>query len=225
MHKISMISVMAVAGLVTAAGVASADTVLVTMRYDSLAGSYDSAMNQFEAHAVNSATLKTSGSVSRLVPTAGTAMFEPGFVSGANPADFNINVTAMPTMNPSIRTGTGTFTSIDRDGDMITGNVTGTWVATPVYTFFNGSLSNVRIIRSMAEGTTFNGTDGGSWDLGLPAPEPYTGAVIQLVFGNPNFFNTSFSNRATGLTAQLVPAPGALALVGLGGLAMARRRR
>lgn len=215
----------AAALLIGAATTANASTVLVTMRYDSLAGSYDAGLGQFQARAVDTATLRSSGSVSRLVPTSGNAIFEPGFVTGLNPADFVINVNAIPTANPAVRTGSGNFESIDADGDKIIGDVIGTWIATPAYTFFNGSLSNVRIIRTAAEGTSFNGTAGGSWDLALPAPEPYTGAIIQLVFGNPNFFNNSFQNRATGVTAQLVPAPGAFALIGLGVLAAGRRRR
>jgi hypothetical protein len=51
------------------------------------------------------------------------------------------------------------------------------------------------------------------------------GALTQIVFGAGSFFTTDFVNAATGVTAQIVPAPGALALLGLGGLVAGRRRR
>ena len=112
---------------------------------------------------------------------------------------------------------------------MISGQVNGTWIATPGYIFFNGYLNNVVITPSASEGTSFDGTDGGSWGLNLPSPPPYEGAVVQLVFGgNPStFFANSFQDRATGVTAQLIPTPASIALLGLGTVVVAggRRRR
>lgn len=221
--------VAAAAALLAAAGSANATVVLVSMRYDSLAGSYDAALQQFTARAVDTATLRTSGEVSRLVGPTGQAEFEPGFVSAANPADFNINVTAIPTANPNRRSGTGSFQSIDKDGDTISGTVSGTWIATPGYIFFNGYLTNVVVTASANEGTSFDGTASGSWDLNLPSPPPYEGAVVQLVFGGTpsTFFANSFQDRATGVTAQLIPTPASVALLGLGTVVAAggRRRR
>lgn len=221
-------TVLAAGAAMSLAAVANAD-VLVTLRYDSLAGSYNSAMQLFTARAVDTAALRTTGAVSRLVPVAGTAQFEPGFVSNpGNPADFQLNVTAIPTGNPAIRTGTGAFVSTDRDGDTISGNISGTWRnGGPGFIFFNGTLNNVVITPAgqAPESMTFDGTAGGSWGLNLPAPSPYEGAIVQLVFGAPNFFFQDFSDRATGMTAQIVPAPGAMLLLGIGGLVATRRRR
>lgn len=221
-------TILAVGALVGLAGAASGQTVLVTMRYDSLAGSYNSALQQFRAQAVDTASLRTTGAVSRLVPTAGTATFQAGFVSGIDDSNFDIQVSAIPTANPAIRTGSGIFVSTDRDGDTISGVVNGTWInGGPGFIFFNGTLSNVVITPDGAapESATFDGSQAGSWDLNLPSPPPYEGAIVQLVFGAPNFFQQDFTDRATGITAQLVPTPGALALLGLGGLLVARRRR
>lgn len=221
-------TVLAAGAAMGLAAIANAD-VLVTVRYDSLAGSYNSAMQLFTARAVDTAALRTTGAVSRLVPVAGTATFEPGFVSNpANPADFLLNVTAIPTGNPAIRTGSGSFVSTDRDGDTISGNINGTWRnGGPGFIFFNGTLNNVVITPAgqTPESMTFDGTLAGSWDLNLPAQPPYEGAIVQLVFGAPNFFFQDFNDRATGMTAQIVPTPGALALLGIGGLIAARRRR
>ncbi|CAG0967445.1 hypothetical protein PHYC_01061 [Phycisphaerales bacterium] len=221
-------TVLAAGAALSLAAVANAD-VLVTLRYDSLAGSYNSALQSFTARAVDTAALRTTGAVSRLVPTAGTATFEAGFVANAgNPADFSLTVSAIPTGNPAIRTGTGAFVSTDRDGDTISGTISGTWRnGGPGFIFFNGTLSDVVITPAgqTPESMTFDGTAGGSWDLNLPAQPPYEGAIVQLVFGAPNFFFQDFSDRATGMTAQIVPTPGALVLLGIGGLLAGRRRR
>ncbi len=51
------------------------------------------------------------------------------------------------------------------------------------------------------------------------------GAITNLTFLAPDFFATSWSNISSQVTAQIVPAPGAVALVGLAGLVAGRRRR
>lgn len=216
-----------VAVLAATAGSANAAVVLVSLAYNSLAGSYDAALQQFTARAVDTADIRTSGSVSRLVDPVGNAVFEPGFVSASNPADFNISVTATPTANPNRRSGIGAFSAVDADGDTISGTVSGTWLATPGFIFFNGFLTNVTITRSASEGTSFNGTQSGAWDLNLPSPPPYEGAVVQLVFGGTpsTFFANSFTDRASNVTAQLIPTPASLALLSMGTLVAIRRRR
>jgi hypothetical protein len=208
-----------------AASTASANVVLASLRYDSLSGNYDATTQSFSAFAVDGPSLRTTGDTSRLIGPTGTATFNPGFVSAANPADFRVDVTAIPTANPNRRTGSGTFSAIDVDGDTIAGNISGTWIRQNGFIFFNGALSNVFVTPagSSAANLTFDG-DNGSWDLNLLAPQPYSGAIVQLVFNAPNFFSSSFSDRATGVTAQLIPTPGALALVGLAGLVATRRR-
>jgi MYXO-CTERM domain-containing protein len=62
--------------------------------------------------------------------------------------------------------------------------------------------------------------------MNLPG-NPLTGAIVNLVFGtsNPGFFVNNFNDFAVGVSGQVVPTPGVLALMGLGGLAAARRRR
>jgi hypothetical protein len=202
--------------------------VIVSGRYDSLAGSYDMGLQMFTAAAVNTAALQTSGAVTRLVAPSSTAVFQAGFVAAADPANFAVNVTAIPTANPNRRTGTGTFSTIDVDGDEIVGTVAGTWInGGPGFIFFNGTLSNVVInpAGSGVENASFDGTASGSFGFNLGAATPYEGAIVQLVFGAPSFFTQGFDGRATGVTFQLVPAPGAVALMGLGALAAFRRRR
>lgn len=202
------------------AGAANAD-VIATLTYDDLAGSFrrDGNAGVFQARAVNlPGVLQSSGATSRIVPTQGNADFVPGFVAGADPSDFvitiNTNITGSGTA-----TGLGNFVATDIDGDTVTGSLAGDWTSAGAgILFFNGALSNV-----LLNGQTFNGNSG-SWDMNLPGTPPFEGAIVQLTFSGSGFFDQNFDNRATGTTLQIVPAPGALALLGLGGLVAARRR-
>ncbi len=216
--------VLALAMVAGAAATTAHADALATFSYDDLAGTYVGGVGggSFSAVAVDTLALQSQGGASRLVPSEGDAVFQPGFVSGADLADFSVTLSVGAIDINGNRAGAGSFIATDADGDTITGNATGTWRLLGNFLAFSGSLSNV-----MLNGTTFNGTDASStnWDMDLPGDAPYDGAIVNLVFGASDFFNTSFADRATGLTAQIIPAPGALALLGLGGLVGGRRRR
>lgn len=210
---------LAIVAAAFAAGTVNAD-VVASFTYDSMSGSYDGAGN-FQARAVDNAFQQTSGDTSRLDPVTQNATFAPGFVSrsGAN-AIINISVNNFGWNGPNTALGGGSFTLTDVDGTTCTGSLSGDWSSPGAgILFFNGAIT----------GATFSGAswDGefGSWATNLPGGPPYDGAIVQLTFSGSGFFDTSFSDRETGSTLQLVPAPGALALLGLGGLAAARRRR
>lgn len=223
--KNSIVTLAAIAGGIVASA-ASADVVLVSMTFDDLAGSYNSGTSVFTAAAVDTTRLRSSGDVSRLVGAEGTAAFSPGFVSQADQGNFVMNVAVGALAMDGTRSGTGTFTTTDADGDTIVGDINGTWRNLGLgFIAFDGILSQVYVNDNGAQDGTFNGSNGGAWDLDLPALEPYRGALVQLVLGANGFFSTSFRDRATGVTAQIVPTPGALALAGLGALAAGRRRR
>lgn len=212
----------AVAAVAGAGAIANAE-VLVSMTYDDLSGSYNAGTGVFSAAAVDNAFLRSSGDASRLVPGAGNASFNAGFVSLATQSDFQLNCTVIPT-GPTTAIGTGTFTATDINGDTITGTISGSWGRpAPGFIFFNGSLTNVTL-NSNSNGL-FEGDSGGSWNMGLPAAAPYEGAIVQLVFGGTTFFTSNFTNRAVGVTAQIIPVPGAMALLGLGAVVAGRRRR
>lgn len=208
------------------ASTAQADVVLLSATYDDLAGSYSTVTQTFTAIAVDSVALKTSADVSRLVPGEGNAEFEPGFVSKPDQADFALSISVGALNFDGSRNGLGTFTSTDADGDTITGVIAGTWENLGFgFIAFNGVLSQVFVNDNGIQDGLFNGSHAGSWDLNLPAAEPYTGALVQLTLGANGFFARNFTNRATGVTAQVIPTPGTAALLGLGGLAMVTRRR
>jgi uncharacterized protein (TIGR03382 family) len=195
---------------------------MVSATYFDLSGNWNGVV--FNAHAVDAGSLHSSGSVARLVAPVGTADFEPGFVSGANPADFSLTLTYVPA-GPGLGTGSGSFLIVDADGSTVSGLIDGSWIDDtanpPGQVYFNGTLSNV-----VFTGLSIDGTNGGSFSTIFGGTPPYDGAITQLYLAPPgNFFTAPFADVPTGVTMQILPAPGALALLGLGGLVAGRRRR
>jgi hypothetical protein len=188
--------------------------IVVSATYDDASGSWDG--TTFRARAVSGGGLNTSGSVARLEAPIGTASFAPGFVAGADSADLLIELSSTPTIDPTLRDGTGTFTFTDVDGDTISGTISGTWEDQGFAIFFNGALSNV-----VFSGSTFDGNTGSF----LSPAGIFEGALTQLQLSPPaSFFTGNYDRVPTGITAQIIPTPGALALLGLGGLVAGRRR-
>jgi hypothetical protein len=205
--------------------------VIATMTYDDLAGSYVQSSNPnvgtFTAVAVNTAALQSSYEASRLIAAAGDASFEAGFVSNPfNAADFTMSI-AVTRVSGSLATGVGSFTATDRDGDTITGTITGNWVPVgSLFIAFNGNLSGVSFNDNGAADGTFDGSEGGDFALAFNAAQPFVGSMTQLITSQGSgFFTRSFSDKATGGAMQIIPSPGSMALIGLGGLMVAGRRR
>lgn len=210
---------LAIVAAAFAAGTVNAD-VVATFTYDDLSGNYDNA-GHFVARAVDlPGLLQSSGATTNTV-TAQNADFAPGFVSrSAANAVINIGVSSFGVNGPNTALGSGSFTFTDVGGNTVSGNIAGDWSTAGFgILFFNGALSNVTFSSPVWVG------EAGAWATNLPGGPPYDGAIVQLSFSGSGFFNNAFSDRATGSTLQLVPTPGALALMGLGGLAAARRRR
>ncbi len=223
-------AIVAVGGACTAA---SANTDLASFSYDSLAGSYTetggagSGIGNFSALAVNLPGLRSSGIVSRLVNPISDARFPRGFMGNvlAGSSDFQLNLTVNVT-GVGIANGVGTFNIVDVDGDQLTGTVVGQWSSqTASFITFQGALTNVVFVDNGAADNTFDGLTGAVQMSPFPALSPFTGALVQLTFGAPSFFGTGFTNRNTAVSAQVIPAPAALALLGMGGLVAGRRRR
>lgn len=221
----SIASMCAVAGLAIA-GSASA-SVITTFSYSDLNGSYspiNAMTGTFSAVAANTASFQTGGDVSRTAAPGGTAQFDTGFMSLGTSADMQITLSVVKT-GLLEGTGSGTLVITDIDGDTITADIDGLWQS-PGFgvVFFSGLMSNVYFNDNGAADGTFNGVNG-SFDMDMPGNPPYLGAFSQLYirFGG-GFFASAFTGQTVSADGQIVPAPGALALVGVAGL-MARRRR
>lgn len=221
---------LAIAGAAMCTAAANADVVIATMTYDDLSGRFTQTsgpgFGNFFARAVDTEIIRSSGDVSRHVGVPATAAFPHAFKGGATVADFQIHIDVAQFAS-NMATGSGTFIATDHDGDTITGDITGTWIGLGAgFIAFNGELSNVFFNDNGDEDDTFNGIDGAGFQLSnWGAEQPFIGALVQLTFGAPSFFQGDFDHRATGVTAQILPTPGALALMGLGGIMLRRRRR
>lgn len=223
--KTKIVMLAAVAGLAFASA-ANADGIL-SFRYVDLDGSYvptNATTGSFTA-AASGPVLNTSGDVTRLIPTLGTATFAPGFVTGLDAANasFSISVENLDAML-GIADGAGTFTLTDLNGDTFTGNILGTWVrGINGNTFFNGDLDSV-VFNNVSGDGLFDGNTGSIvGDLGFPGV--FEGALVQVFIRTAGFFNEAYSGVPTNTEGVIVPAPAAAGLMGLAGLAAARRRR
>lgn len=210
-------TLIAFAGLAASATFANAQTIL-TFGFTDVDGSFRVSDGVFEGRSVAG----TSGDVSRLAAPGGTAQFNPGFAGGT--ADFSFDIDVMLTATPGIADGTGSFTIIDAQGESLVGDINGTFNQLGSFIVFQGLLSGVQFNDVSGDGT-FDGPSGGSFGTDLPGTPPFEGAFVELFISRGGFFDRDFSGVSTQVIGEIVPAPASLALLGLGGLAAARRRR
>ncbi|GIW74427.1 MAG: hypothetical protein KatS3mg103_0949 [Phycisphaerales bacterium] len=209
----------ALAGLGASAAVANAQAIL-TFGFTDVNGSFAVSDGSF----TGVADAATSGDVTRLASPGGTAVFAPGFV-GTGAADFSFDIDVMIT-GAGTASGTGTFTIVDVHGERLTGDIDGNFTQlAPGVIAFNGLLANVRFNDVSGDGT-FDGPSAGSFGTDLPGSAPFSGALVQLfIDGAGGFFDADFTGVSTQVSGAVVPAPASLALLGMGGLLAARRRR
>jgi hypothetical protein len=212
---------------------AASAEVIATFGFTELNGSYNnldvdgSGNPLYRATSVDTGSLQTRGDVTRLIPTGGTATFDTGY-SSTSTASYAAAISVIGFGNS--RPGVGSVTITDVDGDTLSMAVNGTWTPGPGSTgiiYFNGLLSNV-VFASNGNGIgdgTFNGTSGTGFST-ADLTGIYSGALVQLsTRPGVGFFQGNFSNVSTLVTANIVPAPGTVALAGIAGLVGLRRRR
>lgn len=211
-RNVIALSVAGLAGLAAS----SANAALISSAYDNLSSSWNG--STFVARASTGA-LNTVGNVERDDAASGNAVFNAGFVGNADPADVVVTLSSAATSDPFVRNGSGTIVWTDVNGSTISADISGEWIDAVSAVYFNGQLSNISF-----SGNSFVGNLGSiSTSFGNI---PLSGAITQLFLSpSGNFFTSNFDGVNAGFTAQIVPTPGALALVGLGGLAAGRRRR
>lgn len=201
---------------------AMAQQPILTFGFTDLSGSFNVQTGQFSAVGVDQADLRTSGDVSRIQDPVGTAVYAPG--DGVNRVAVDLLVSAVM---PTTANGTGSLTITDLDGDTLTADISGQFIANGPAVFFNGVISNPVFQDNGTPDMTFDGPGGGSFLRTFgPAVGPYTGAIVQLYLGTAGaFFTQNFSGVSTQVSGAIVPAPATLGLLGFGLLAAGRRRR
>ncbi|MBS0188606.1 MAG: PEP-CTERM sorting domain-containing protein [Planctomycetes bacterium] len=204
---------------------------LVTFTYTNLSGQY--AYNavgdtgQFKATAVSAGALQTDGSVSLVTgPGAGTAVFNPGFTSRTI-ADFQIDISFFGRVG-NMASGNGSFMAKDIFGNTLTGQLAGDWVMFGGAVFFNGAIRGAVFTPTPYAVLPFTGENQTQFGMGGPmAVQPLDGSIVQIFLATPpnSQMDNDFRLVSTGVAGQLVPTPASMALMGLGGLIAARRRR
>ncbi len=213
--------IVGIAGVAAMAGVASADLV-ATFGFTELNASFTVESGEFIAVADSNNGLATTGDVTNYNGGLSSALFDPGFFTGgtlAN-AEFRMNIASTDGTNASAVNGSILIT--DADGDVLFGTFVGDWQLRNGFAFFSGDIISAGFDGSAGNGA-FDGPNGGSFTN--PAGV-LTGALSVLMFPlEAGLFEQNFSGVSASAQGMLVPAPGAIALLGLGGLAIARRRR
>lgn len=201
-----------------AALTAGASAQIATFTFSDLDGSYNAGTQVFSA--VADAT--TSGDVTRLVSPVGSAQFNTGFTTLATSANVAISLT-LSNLTATSADAVGSFVITDHNGDTMTGDINGSFQPLGFSITFDGLLSNVAFTDNSSDGT-FDGPSSGAFSSAFINP-PFDGAIVQLFLSTSGFFASSFSGTPVLVDAAIIPAPASLALVGLGGLVAARRRR
>ncbi len=214
-------------GLLAFAGSTASADVVASFGFTELNANFDLDGMTGEGMFTAVGTLDSSGDVTRLGGMGGTALYNPGSVDNAPTSVlFEISVINIDSVSKTAQ-GIGTFSISDADGDVLMGSFSGDWSGVGFgFTFYGGSGVDFEFDSSAGNGS-WDGPSGGSFstDFGV---DQLVGAV-SLLFQQPttNFFAASFmdsSVQADGI--MIIPAPGALALGGIGlGIAGARRRR
>lgn len=209
----------AAAGVAAMATIANAQAVL-TFGFTDVDSSFTASDGSFSGRA----GALTSGDVTRLASPTGTALFAPGFV-GTGSSDFTLDMSVTDIL-ATTATGTGTFSIIDLNGEDLSGTIDGQFQRLGAGIIaFTGLLSGISFNDVSGDGT-FDGPTSGFFSTDLPGTAPYEGAIVTLMItGSAGFFTSDFSGVSTQVAGEVIPAPASLALLGLGGLAAARRRR
>jgi len=173
----------------------------------------------------------TAGSLTRLrIPTATANFLVDGLLTGigwtAQGGNFSLSmsitgITGTGTVgDPGSATGTGSFAITDINGDVISGNLAGTWSreVTSVSNNFAGLISNVSFANNSGDGN-FDGHLG-SASMSYPQPIPWRGSLIQLSTTGGWFTAGAYTTDSGSVDASVVPIPGAI-LLGVLGLGVA----
>ncbi len=203
---------------------ASAQSALMSFTFSELNGSFDANSSLFNA----ADDWNTNGDVTRLVAPIATTFFQGNAIASGFPgtAAFSLSM-SVSNLTSSTADGVGTIVLTDSQGDTFTSNVSGTWSKVGSAGSFSGILTNV--MPSNSGDGTFDGTDGSSINMIFPATPPFSGNIITLAF--QNWFTDSlgaplsFQSSTTLASGAIVPEPATLALLALGGLVAAARRR
>jgi hypothetical protein len=212
-RAVSVAVVMGVAGAANAAPP-------VEFVFEQLDSSYQASASLLTIMARDQPGFFSFGHVSRGVGSAGSAVYDQGFVSEPDPSDFRLEL-AISQQTPTTALASGPLTVTDVDGDVFHALVTG---------IFRNEQGRSTLIAQMSEmgftsdEQTFDGPDGGVFSTSFPSGLLSAGTLRLSFETGPRSFDGDFAAAETGLVGW-VPAPSGAVLLALAGMGAARRRR
>lgn len=178
-------------------------------------GSLDSSFDGSSAFSTSTNPTLTSGSVTRQRVPQAVANFLAGQWGLGGNLGLSMTIT---NITASSAVGSGSFAITDINGDIISGQLSGTWSRVNVSNVFSGMLSNVSFADNSGDGN-FDGHLG-SASMSFPQPIPWHGSLIQLSTTGTWFSQGAYSTTSGSVDASVVPVPGAV-LLGMIGLTIA----
>lgn len=215
------------AALMTIAGAAQAD-LAATFGYTDMGANWNSVSSQLVIGAEDNVNLSTSGDLTNYLGAgfSSTALFNDGFADGSTSADSQFEM-SLSNITANSADATGSFTITDINGDTLTGVYVGTWTNQFGFGFFDGEITAAVYNDIESGNNVFEGNAGQTFAVPTDAMQGGLSMLLQM----PEWFSAqgvNFEARTTqldGILVSNVPAPGALALMGLGGIIAGRRRR
>jgi MYXO-CTERM domain-containing protein len=233
----SLCAFVAAAGAIGLSSSALAQGELITFSFSDLAASFVDGPTMsdriFSAQTVGGvAGLQSGGDITRVdVSPNQTATFPSGFAAGSSASvsvSMNLDTAVVNDGGIESIATTGAFIITDADGDVIFGNLIGSWRNIGGgFEVFEGLITSASILPGGGgDDLNFNApAGGGSFSYaGLPM-SGLTGAFVQLQLTMGTFFDQNFSGVSSQASGVLVPAPAAGGLLALAGLGAMRRRR
>lgn len=215
------------AALTMLAGAAQAD-LAATFGFTDMGANWNAGSSSLTVGASETGNLSTSGDVTNYLGGGSplTALFNSGFADGLTAADslFSMDLSNITATGAD---AVGTFQITDINGDTLSGSYTGTWTNQFGFGFFDGHIAAASYNDIESGNNVFEGNAG----VGFAVPTDALEGGLSMLLQMPEWFdsnNGNFNARTTqldGILVNTVPAPGALALAGLGGIVAGRRRR
>ncbi|MCX5690143.1 MAG: hypothetical protein NTV94_10245 [Planctomycetota bacterium] len=141
---------------------------------------------------------------SRLIDPVSTTRFSPGFVANtADPADFVIQLNIIR-FDDTFATASGSLTMTDIYGNTAASPVEGYLAPGSGSIALNASLENYQFSFLPTNTSFFAGNQGRLYLDDTVCAQPLVGATTCLIQGESGFFTTSFSNKLSSGTLQLL---------------------